>query len=85
MKEDTDPGDHPFPPDATDAQKTETINDRIAQTDVEMRRVGIGASEGRNILNERYSKKSRHQLSTDEIGDFLRYLKSLPSKEKSPF
>lgn len=51
----------------------------IAQTDVQMRRVGWGPVEGRNFLEQVYGKRSRQQLHDGEMLDFLAYLTLRPA------
>ncbi|HIK21273.1 MAG TPA: hypothetical protein IGR15_09490 [Synechococcus sp. M44_DOE_062] len=59
------------------------LSDIIAQTDVEMQRIGWGRKEGQEFLERRFQKKSRHQLSDAELREFLRYLKQQPSRLSS--
>ncbi|MEN9221166.1 MAG: hypothetical protein Q6M04_01875 [Thermostichus sp. BF3_bins_97] len=56
------------------------LSDIIAQTDVELQRIGWSAKEGREFLENRFQKKSRHQLSDAELREFLRYLKQQPPR-----
>lgn len=65
----------------------EDLSDIIAQSDVELQRIGWSAKEGREFLETRFSKKSRHQLNEAELRDFLRYLKQQParSRQEAPF
>jgi len=55
------------------------LTDLIIQIGHEMERVGWTQEEGRNYLNRTYGKRSRQQLTDDELIDFLIYLKALPS------
>jgi hypothetical protein len=65
----------------------EDLSDIIAQSDVELQRIGWSAKEGREFLESRFNKKSRHQLNESELRDFLRYLKQQParSRQETPF
>lgn len=66
----------------------EDLSDIIAQTDVQLRRIGWSAKEGREFLEQRFSKKSRHQLNEAELREFLRHLKQQPARsarQESPF
>ncbi|MGB3310447.1 MAG: hypothetical protein WBA86_11945, partial [Nodosilinea sp.] len=56
------------------------LSDIIAQTDVELQRLGWGVSQGREFLEKTYGKRSRHDLTDDELLEFLLYLEtqSLP-------
>ncbi|MFM7471487.1 MAG: hypothetical protein ACKO5P_08290 [Nodosilinea sp.] len=55
------------------------LSDIIAQTDVELQRLGWGTSQGREFLERTYGKRSRHDLSDEELLEFLLYLESQPS------
>ncbi|MEN9229354.1 MAG: hypothetical protein Q6L68_00485 [Thermostichus sp. DG02_5_bins_236] len=59
------------------------LSDIIAQTDVELQRIGWTNKEGREFLESRFHKKSRHQLTDTELREFLRYLKQQPPRLKS--
>jgi hypothetical protein len=61
------------------------FSDVLAQTDVELRRLGWDARRGREYLKQTYSKRSRQELNEDELYDFLNYLKGQPSPSQSPF
>ncbi|MEL7501791.1 MAG: hypothetical protein AAFN18_04930 [Cyanobacteria bacterium J06554_6] len=58
-----------------DAAPTD-LSDIIAQTDVEMRRLGWTSQQGREYLEKTYQKRSRQQLSDEELLEFLLYLES---------
>ncbi len=54
----------------------------LSQSDlilVEMQRIGWSIDQGRSYLQQTYNKRSRQQLTTPEITQFLNYLKSLPT------
>ncbi|MCF2969749.1 hypothetical protein L1047_00875 [Synechococcus sp. Nb3U1] len=59
------------------------LSDIIAQTDVELQRIGWSAKEGREFLEKRFHKKSRHQLTDAELREFLRHLKQQPPRLNS--
>ena len=50
------------------------LSDVIAQTDVELRRLGWTSTQGREYLEKTYGKRSRQQLTDDELMSFLLYL-----------
>ncbi|MGB3790926.1 MAG: hypothetical protein WA949_23165 [Phormidesmis sp.] len=50
------------------------LSDVIAQTDVELRRLGWTSAQGRDYLEKTYGKRSRQQLTDDELMSFLLYL-----------
>lgn len=51
-------------------------SDIIARTDIHMKRLGWSVKQGRDFVQERYGKSSRHSLSPEELLDFLQYLES---------
>lgn len=51
----------------------------IAQTDIELKRLGWTAEQGVSYLQKTYGKRSRRTLTEDELLDFLHYLESLPN------
>ncbi|MEH2078211.1 MAG: hypothetical protein V7K57_28080 [Nostoc sp.] len=53
----------------------------IAQTDVEMQRLGWTIDQGREHLKKTYGKRSRTLLTEVELLDFLQYLESQPLGE----
>ncbi|WP_448562520.1 hypothetical protein [Trichothermofontia sp.] len=61
------------------------LSDVIAQTTVELRRLGWTEVEGRTYLQRTYGKRSRQQLDDDELLEFLHYLQSLEAADESPF
>lgn len=50
------------------------LSDVIAQTDVELRRLGWTSAQGREYLEKTYGKRSRTQLTDEELMSFLLYL-----------
>lgn len=64
---------------ATQAPTPVDLSDVIAQTDVELRRLGWSVAQGREYLEKTYNKRSRHDLSDEELLEFLLYLESLPT------
>lgn len=52
------------------------LSDIIAQTDVEMARLGWSSAQGRGYLEKTFSKRSRQQLTDEELLTFLLYLES---------
>ncbi|MBK1988430.1 hypothetical protein A0J48_012925 [Sphaerospermopsis aphanizomenoides BCCUSP55] len=61
-------------------KKSEPVNlsDVIAQTDVQIERLGWTKEQGREHLKKTYGKLGRSLLSEEELLDFLNYLKSQP-------
>lgn len=53
------------------------LSDVIAQTDVELTRLGWTSVQGREYLEKTYGKRSRQQLTDDELMSFLLYLEEL--------
>lgn len=54
------------------------LSDIIAQTDVELQRLGWDVNQGREFLEKNYGKRSRHDLTDEELLQFLLYLESQP-------
>ncbi len=52
------------------------LSDIIAQTDVELQRLGWAVNQGREFLEQTYGKRSRHDLTDDELLEFLLYLET---------
>ncbi|WP_299043947.1 hypothetical protein [uncultured Thermosynechococcus sp.] len=61
------------------------LADEIAQTTAEMKRLGWTEAQGRACLLERYGKRSRQQLTDEELLDFLHFLRSQPSASEPSF
>ncbi|MEM8806154.1 MAG: hypothetical protein AAGF01_09020 [Cyanobacteria bacterium P01_G01_bin.38] len=55
------------------------LSDIIAQTDVEMARLGWSSRQGREHLEQTYGKRSRQQLTDEELLTFLLHLESQPT------
>jgi hypothetical protein len=56
------------------------LSDAIAQIGAEIERIGWTKKQGSTYLQETYGKKTRAELTEDELLAFLHYLKALPSK-----
>jgi len=54
------------------------LSDVIAQTDVELTRLGWTNDQGREYLEKTYGKRSRRQLNDEELMSFLLYLEEQP-------
>ena len=59
------------------------LSDVIAQTDVELRRLGWSVADGREYLESTYGKRSRHDLTDEELLAFLLHLESLSHSDDS--
>ena len=74
---------------ATEATEAETsqadiieevnFNEIKHQTDLEIKRLGWTKDDGREFLKSRYGKRSRLQLTDNQLLEFLQYLASQPS------
>ena len=64
-------------------QMTESadLSGLIAQTDVEMQRLGWTPQQGKEFLIQTYGKQARTLLTKEELLDFLRYLQYLPTPD----
>lgn len=58
----------------------EDLSNEIAQTKVEMERLGWTNDQGREYLMRTFGKKSRHQLTPAELRQFLLFLQSQPTR-----
>jgi len=74
-------------PAATPPQVREPIDlsDTLAQTTVEMKRMGWTQTQGRDYLERTYNKTSRHRLTDEELLEFLAYLEAQPTSGEAPF
>ena len=61
------------------------LSDIIAQSDVELKRLGWSNLQGRRYLEQAYNKRSRQQLTDEELLEFLHYLQAQPLSEEPPF
>jgi hypothetical protein len=59
------------------------LSDVIAQTDVELKRLAWSVADGREYLEQTYGKRSRHELTDEELLAFLLYLETLPTPAMS--
>ena len=68
-------------------KKTQSINlnEIIAQTDVEMERLGWTPPQGREFLIQNYNKRGRTLLTEEELLDFLQHLQSQPTSQPEIF
>jgi len=53
----------------------------IARTNVELKRLGWTNPQGRDYLVQTYGKRSRLELTNEELLDFLQYLEKLPNPD----
>ncbi|MFM7887940.1 MAG: hypothetical protein ACKPCM_14910 [Pseudanabaena sp.] len=60
------------------------LSDAISKIDVEMDRLNWTKTQGRDFLVRTFDKKSRQQLTNDELLQFLNHLKSLPTPYLQP-
>jgi hypothetical protein len=59
------------------------LSDAIAQIGAEIERIGWNKKQGSAHLQKTYSKRTRAELTEEELLEFLSYLKSLPSQEQA--
>jgi len=69
----------PMPSLSIEAAAPVDLSDIIAQTDVELQRLGWDVSQGREFLEKTYGKRSRHDLTDEELLEFLLYLEAQPA------
>lgn len=75
----TAPAASPPPPATTPLPPPVDLSDIIAQTGIELQRLGWTEEQGRDYLKAAYGKLSRHQLTDEELLEFLLYLEGLPN------
>lgn len=74
------PAAEPFQPQLPEHSPAPVdLSDIIVQTDVELKRLGWGVNQGREFLERTYGKRSRHDLTDEELLEFLLYLESQPT------
>lgn len=61
------------------------LSDVIAQTSVELKRLNWSDGQGRSHLQRTYGKRSRQQLTDEELLEFLYYLQSQSSENEPSF
>ena len=79
----TPPPPDPVPTTELPPLEMEDLSDLIAQTDVELTRIGWGPKEGRRFLKERFGKQSRQQLDDRELREFLTELQQQPTQRSA--
>lgn len=72
-------------PEPASTQEPIDFSEVIAQTSIEIKRLGWTDVQGRNYLQKTYGKRSRQHLDDKELVEFLQYLRSQPSPNESPF
>jgi len=74
----------PEPESEPVAEVTEAfdLSDAIAQTSIQLKRLGWNNQQGRKYLEQTYGKRSRHELDDTEMLSFLTYLSSQPSPDQ---
>jgi hypothetical protein len=61
------------------------LSDAIVQIGAEIERIGWTKKQGSAYLQETYGKRTRAELTEEELLSFLHYLKALPSKVQPAF
>lgn len=61
------------------------LSEIIAQTDVELKRLGWTSAQGRQHLQQTYDKRSRQHLTDQELLEFLDFLQSQTNVDEAPF
>ena len=64
---------------SSDTLEEVNFNEIKHQTDLEIKRLGWTKDDGREFLKSRYGKRSRLQLTDEQLLEFLQYLASQPS------
>ena len=81
VSENLSPDNEDVPSDiaSTDTLEEVNFNEIKHQTDLEIKRLGWTKDDGREFLKSRYGKRSRLQLTDNQLLEFLQYLASQPS------
>ncbi len=61
------------------------LSEILAQTDVELKRLGWTSAKGRQHLQQTYDKRSRQHLTDQELLEFLDFLQSQVNTDEAPF
>ncbi len=61
------------------------LSETIAQTSVELKRLGWSNDQGRSYLQRTYGKRSRSSLTDEELLEFLQYLQAQASADEPSF
>ena len=61
------------------------LSDAIARTSIELKRLNWSNQQGREYLRKQYGKRSRQELTDEEMLEFLHYLESQPTSSVEPF
>ncbi len=69
------PPESPAPPPSPEPPTDDS--DLLVQTTLELRRLGWDAEQGRVYLEQTYGKRSRQQLTRQELESFLEYLQGI--------
>ncbi|MBW4578944.1 MAG: hypothetical protein KME42_05125 [Tildeniella nuda ZEHNDER 1965/U140] len=75
----------PAAPEAdTSGSASRDLSSLISQIGVEIDRIGWSKRQGSTYLQKTYGKKTRSELTDDELEDFLTYLNTQPSATVTP-
>ncbi len=69
-----------FSKDLPEQEISMDLSELIAQTNVEMKRIGWMAKQGQDYLQRTFGKRSRQQLDEEELAEFLEFLKNQPTQ-----
>lgn len=69
-----------FSKDLSEQAVSMDLSELIAQTNVEMKRIGWMAKQGQDYLQRTFGKRSRQQLDEEELAEFLEFLKNQPTQ-----
>ena len=65
--------------EAMEVREPVDLSNAIARTTVELKRLRWNNQQGREYLKQTYNKRSRQELTDEEMMEFLHYLESQPS------
>ena len=74
---------HPFSETSVPVTGEVDFQTLLAKNDADIKYLGFSPQEARQMLIDKYGKRSRHLLTNEELIDFVSYVDSLVQKKSS--
>lgn len=74
---------HPFSETSVPATGEVDFQTLLAKNDADLKYLGLSSQEARQMLIDKYGKRSRHLLTNEELIDFISYVDSLVQKKSA--
>ena len=74
---------HPFSETSVPVTGEVDFQTLVAKNDADLKYLGLSSQEARQMLIDKYGKRSRHLLTNEELIDFVGYVDSLGQKKSS--